>query len=125
MPTKTAKATVPSDLELITRIIKYADDKKAENPLALDLTAIDGPASYFVICSGLSSPQLRAITDGIIEGCQQEYGLKPYAKDGSRESGWLIIDYGSVLVHVLSAEQRIRYSLEDLWHDAQPLKITI
>jgi len=113
----------PSDLELITTIVSCAAEKKAENTAALDLTKIDGPASYFVICSGQSSPQLRAITDAIIEGCFDHHELKPSGKDGSRESGWLIIDYGSVLIHILSTEQRVRYALEDLWHDAKRLKL--
>jgi len=95
-----AKSKHPSEIELIRHIIQCADDKKADNPIALDLTAIDGPASYFVICSGQSNPQLRAITDAIIEGCKEEYAIPSYGKDGSRESGWLILDYGSVLVHV-------------------------
>ncbi|MEM6599838.1 MAG: ribosome silencing factor [Verrucomicrobiota bacterium] len=115
------QTTEPSENELIKRIIECAQDKKADNPLALDLTNIDGPASYFVICSGQSNPQLRAITDAIIEGCKESYGIQADGKDGSRESGWLILDYGSVLVHVLATEQRARYALEDLWHDAKPM----
>ncbi len=118
-----AKSKQPSEIELIQHIIKCADDKKADNPVALDLTAIDGPASYFVICSGQSNPQLRAISESIIEGCKEEFKMQAYGKDGSRESGWLILDYGSVLVHVLATEQRVRYALEDLWHDAELMSL--
>lgn len=119
------KDTSVSDTKLIATIVRCADDKKADNIIALDLTGIDGPASYFVICSGQSTPQLRAISDAIAEGCKETHSLKPYGKDGSRESGWLIVDYGSIMVHILSTEQRIRYALEDLWHDAKLLNVSI
>lgn len=115
------KSTSPSERELIELILTCADDKKADNPVALDLSQIDGPAAYFVICSGQSTPQLRAISEAIHKGCKDSFGIHAYGKEGSRESGWLILDYGSVLVHILSSEQRIRYSLEELWHDARVL----
>ncbi|MEM6886194.1 MAG: ribosome silencing factor [Verrucomicrobiota bacterium] len=103
------KSKQPSEIELIKHIIQCADDKKADDPVALDLTGIDGPAAYFVICSGQSNPQLRAISESIIEGCKESFHMQPYGKDGSRESGWLILDYGSLLVHILATEQRVRY----------------
>jgi len=123
MPNSNPKPSEPSEFELIRHIIECADDKKADHPVALDLTGIDGPASYFVICSGQSNPQLRAISDSIIEGCKERFGLQSYGKDGKRESGWLILDYGSVLVHILATEQRTRYALEDLWHDAKTINV--
>jgi ribosome-associated protein len=125
MPSKKKPSTNVSDIDLITTIIRSADDKKADNPIALDLTHIDGPASYFVICSGQSSPQLRAIVDAIVEATGVTHHVKPSAKDGSRESGWMILDYGSIMVHILSSDQRIHYSLEDLWHDATRMQIAI
>lgn len=97
--------------------MRCAGDKKAVDPISIDLRKVDGPASFFFVCSGESSPQLRAIADSIHEGVSEEHGIKPTGRDGDRESGWVVLDYGSVLVHILSAEKRAHYSLEELWKD--------
>jgi ribosome-associated protein len=112
------KRTKPfDDQELLVTLMRCAEDKKAVDPIRMDLREVDGPASFFFVCSGESSPQLRAIADAIQEGVSEDHGLKPVGRDGNRESGWMILDYGSVLVHILSAEKRARYSLEELWKD--------
>jgi ribosome-associated protein len=100
----------------------WAEDKKAEDPLILDLSDLDGPAALFLICSGTSTPQLKAITASIEEGMKEDYGLKPYGRDGKRSSDWLVLDYGLLMVHVLSPQQRAFYQLEDLWQDAKVLR---
>jgi len=109
----------PEDSQLIESLFHFADEKKAEDPVLLDLRHVDGPASYFFICSAHSTPQLRAISDSIEKGMKEIHNLKPFGRDGQRESGWLVLDYGSVLVHIFSAEIRSHYSLEDLWRDAR------
>jgi len=105
------------DQELLTTLMRCAEDKKAVDPISIDLRKVDGPASFFFVCSGESTPQLRAIADSIQEGVSEQFGLKPGGRDGNRDSGWMVLDYGSVLVHVLSTEKRALYSLEELWKD--------
>lgn len=100
----------------------WAEDKKAEDPRVLDLTALDGPAAIFMICSGSSTPQLKAIIASIEEGMDERYSMKPLGRDGSRASDWMVLDYGLLMVHVLSPKQRAYYQLEDLWQDAGEVK---
>lgn len=113
------------DLRFLNALLRFADEKKAESPVALDLREIEGPVSFFMICSGQSSPQLRAIADSIQKGVAEEFGRQPLARDGSRESGWLVLDFGHILVHIFSQEKRLHYALEDLWRDAKRVVLKI
>ena len=117
--------TTMEDLELARACALYADDKKAENIRILDLRGISPISDYFVICTALSTPQLRAVRDEIIERMKEEHGTAPNVKDGNFESQWIIIVYGNVMVHILTPEKREYYSLEELWGDASELALTV
>jgi ribosome-associated protein len=97
---------------------KYADDKKAENIVLLDLRGLSPVTDFFVICSVGSSPQLRAVRDEVVVQMREKHGMKPLIVDGSFDSQWIIVNFPNVLVHVLSEEKREYYSLEELWGDA-------
>ncbi|MES2594051.1 MAG: ribosome silencing factor [Verrucomicrobiota bacterium] len=105
-------------LETARFCAKYADDKKAENIVLLDLRGLSPVTDFFVICTAGSSPQLRAVRDEIVVQMREEQGLKPMFVDGAFESQWIIVNYPNVLVHVLSPEKREYYALEELWGDA-------
>jgi ribosome-associated protein len=77
-------------------------------------------ADYFVICSGDNERQLRAIMRQVLEGLAKD-GIRPERTEGNPASGWIVIDYGDVIVHIFAAELRAYYRLEDLWADAQTL----
>ena len=109
--------------ELAQRCAALALDKQALNVVALDLRGISTFTDFFVICSGASEPQLRAISSGITDGIQEENNIKPNAVDGYPTSQWLVVDYGSVVVHVFHQVKREIYSLEDLWSDAPRLQL--
>ncbi len=94
-----------------------ASDKQASNIVLLDVRGLCGFADYFVICAGESQRQLRAIYDEIEKGLKKE-GVLPHHREGGSDSGWLLLDYGDVIVHVFGAEEREFYSLDDLWHEA-------
>ena len=102
---------------------KYADDKKAEDVLALDVRKLSSVADYFVICSGTSEPHLRAISDAITNGLRDEHALRPRAIDGTLQTAWIVMDYFDVIVHVMKADLREKYDLEALWSDAPQLKV--
>ena len=105
--------------ELMARAAaNYADDKKAENIVILDMRAISPITDYMVICSVTSMPQLRAVRDEIEDRFREEHQLRPIAGDRNLESLWLILHYGDVMVHVFHQEKRDFYSLEDLFNDA-------
>jgi len=89
--------------------------------VVLDLREISTFTDFFVICSGSSEPQLKAIA-GEIEGqLKQKHGVRPVAVDGFPVSQWIVLDYMQVIVHIFHAEKRGFYSLEDLWSDAPHL----
>ncbi|MBX3727549.1 MAG: ribosome silencing factor [Candidatus Sumerlaeia bacterium] len=98
---------------------RLADDKKAEDIVVLDVADNCTFCDAFVVCTGSTRLQLRAIATGILEGLRVEGG-KP-AIDGERNANWVVLDYGDVVVHVMSAEARAFYRLEDLWGDGRTL----
>lgn len=101
---------------------EYADNKKAENTVILDVRELSSVADYFVICSGSSEPHLRAISDEIASKLRDEHGLRPRAVDGTLQTAWLVMDYFDVIVHVMKQDVREKYDLEALWGDAPRVK---
>jgi ribosome-associated protein len=109
-------------IEIARACALYADDKKAESIVLLDLRGLSPVTDYFVICTAGSNPQLRAVRDNIVEEMRDKHGQRPLFSDGSYESQWLIVNYPNVLVHILSPEKREYYALEELWGDAPELE---
>ena len=104
-------------------IVKALDSKKAEDIKVIkvgDLTVI---ADYFVIADGTSSTQTKALADEA-EFKMQENGVVPNRVQGNNGSNWVIIDYGDIVVHVFSKEQRDFYNLERLWRDGEDIDIS-
>ena len=87
----------------------------------LDLRDVSLVADYFVICSGTSERQIKSINDEIVETLGKEERLKPLQKEGHPDSGWVLLDYGSVVVHIFSPEARDFYRLEKIWSQAVPV----
>ena len=107
-----------SGLELARRGVQLAQDKKALDPVILDLRKISSITDYLVICSAHSEPQLKAIANGIEKSLKDEDGLYPLAIDGFPTSQWIVMDYGDVMLHIFHEQKRGVYALEDLWSDA-------
>jgi ribosome-associated protein len=108
-----------NDSELLAReIARYADDKKAIDLVELDLRGVVGYTDYFVICSGNTARQAKAIMDGVLEGLKRDHGMIPRRVEGSAEGGWILIDYLDVVVHVFTPQAREFYRLEQLWGEA-------
>ena len=101
---------------------EFADNKKAENIAVLDVRELSSVTDYFVIASGTSEPHLRAITDEISESLREDSDIHPRAVDGTFQTGWIVLDYFDVIVHVMRQEVRERYDLETLWGDAPRVK---
>ena len=101
-------------------IINAIQDRKGTRVTDIDLTELDtAPAHEFIVCTGRSTSQVSAIADNIRETVQKELGIKPFNYDGYRNSQWIVIDYGNVMVHVFLPETREFYGIEDLWSDAR------
>ena len=113
-----APKTDLAPLDLARRIVELAEDKKAADIVLLDLGELTTLADAFVICSGGSERQISAIADGIVEGLKDER-VKPIGREGTSESHWVLIDYGSVIVHVFTPPERDYYQLEKHWSGAK------
>ena len=109
-----------SVLAMAHRVVDLAADKKASDIVLLDVRGQTTMTDYFVICSGASDRQLNAIADGIISGLKEDGDL-PLSREGDAGSHWLLVDFGGVIVHVMSRPEREFYQLEKLWADAQLL----
>jgi ribosome-associated protein len=96
----------------------YAADVKAIDPVELDLRDVLGYTDYFVICSGNTDRQTKAIHDRIHQGMKNEHGVLPRRVEGLAEARWILMDYLDVIVHVFTPEAREFYRLEQLWGEA-------
>ena len=101
----------------------FADNKKAENIVILDVRKLSSVTDYFVIASGTSEPHLRAIVEEITSQLREEHGVRPLRTDGSVHGAWVVMDFFDVIVHVMRADVRERYDLESLWGDAKRMKV--
>jgi ribosome-associated protein len=102
--------------EITEKICRAALDKKAENVTVIDVKELTVISENFVICSGASKSQVKAISDNIEEQLKKN-GVTPSRIDGYSDARWVILDYGNVLAHVFYDEDRIFYNLERLWNN--------
>jgi len=107
-------------LEAARRAVDIASDKQALDILLLDIRGICSFADYFVICSGESSRQINAIYDEIAHSLKNE-GTLPRHREGTVDSGWLLLDYGDVVIHIFATAEREYYQLDQLWSQAKPV----
>ena len=122
--TQPARAHEPDPMtpeELAQAIVQYAEDRKAIDIVQLDLRAMIGYTDYFLICSGRSERQAKAIHDGIYEGLKSAHGRLPERVEGLPGARWILMDYLDVVVHVFVPDTREYYRLEQLWGEAPVL----
>src|SRR5438067_2418924 len=108
----------PTPEELAAAVMRLAADRKALDIVQLDLRAIIGYTDYFVIVTGRSERQTKAIHDAIHEGMKAQYGRFPQRVEGLSGARWILMDYLDVIVHVFTPETREYYRLEQLWGEA-------
>lgn len=104
------------------RMVKLAykalEDKKAEDIKVIEIGTISVLADYFVIANGNSSSQVEAMVDAVQEELGKE-GFLPKRVEGVRSSGWILLDYGDIVIHIFSKEDRLFYDLERIWRDGR------
>lgn len=106
-----------NDNELLITAVRAADDKKAEDIVALHMKGISLIADYFIICHGNSDRQVQAIANEIKQKVQEK-GFTVKKMEGYEEARWILVDLGDVVVHVFHRDERTYYNLERLWGDA-------
>lgn len=110
--------------DISSTIVEAIQDKKGLKITEINLNKIESASTgKYIICQGRSSSQVSAIADGIREDVFKKKGIKPYNYDGYRNSQWIVIDYGDIMVHVFLPETRTYYNLEELWNDAEITEI--
>jgi ribosome-associated protein len=112
---------VLDSLDLARHIVGIVEDKKAEDIVLLDLRPDTIIADFFIICNGNSDRQIKALVDHVRTGVKETYSKLPFSVEGAAESGWVLMDYGDVVVHLFLDEKRAYYDLEGLWREANVL----
>ena len=108
--------------ELMKNIVATLDNKKATNIKSLEITELTSVADYFVIATGTSGTHIRALSDEVQDTLTKQ-GVEPRNVEG-KSTGWILLDYGTVVVHLFTPDQRETYSLEHLWADATECDIS-
>ena len=107
-------------IEIARKAVEAAGEKQASDIVLLDVSKICTFADYFVVCSGESERQLKAIGDEI-EQTLKKQGTRAIHQEGTSSSGWLLYDYGDVLIHIFAPAEREFYQLDELWSQATPV----
>ncbi len=111
-------------IELARVIVDLASDKKGENVVLMDMRQVSPVTDFFVVVSGGSDRQLKAIIDHIGQETKEKLSISPWRVEGNPAGGWVLMDYGDVVVHVFLPEKRAYYDLEGLWREA-PVMVRI
>jgi len=120
--TRPTRPTPPSAAEVLRAAAEAALSKKAADLVALDLTVVSGVADYFLICSGSSEPQVKAIAEAVEEKLRLA-GARPWHVEGLEGRRWVLLDFVDVVVHVFHEKTREYYLLERLWGDARRVEL--
>ena len=107
-------------IDIARRVVEIASDKQASDIVLLDTRGLCSFADYFVMCSGEASRHIDAIYDEIVHALKKE-GVLPHHHEGTVDSGWLLLDYGDVIVHIFAPSERDYYQLDKLWSQASPV----
>ncbi len=112
-------------LELARHIVDLIEDKKGANITLLDLRPDAIMADFLIIANGTSDRQLRALTEHVRQSIKDNTDKIPYAVDGTPNSGWVLMDYGDVVVNLFTESEREYYDLEGLWRERSQVLLSI
>ena len=119
-PASPTESPLTEPADIARRIVDLLADRQAEDVVLLDISRVASFADYFVIASAINPRQMRALVE-IMARTLRDGGVRPRHTEGSAGSGWVLADYGSVIVHLFSPDMREYYSLEELWQAATPI----
>jgi ribosome-associated protein len=122
MTQSAVRINVNRSLELALAAAREAEDNRGQNVLVLDMRRETTAFDYFVIATGTSNRQLRAMSDAIDDVLQKQFGHRRLGLEGYHDSHWILLDYGSVIIHLFDSTKRDYYRLEELWAGAVPVE---
>lgn len=108
--------------ELAAFCVEEAENKLAGNIVKIKVAAQTTIADYFILCTANSEPHINAVVSNIERQVRDKFKYRPLSVDGDCSSGWILIDFGMVIVHVMTEECRSRYQLESLWSELPSLE---
>lgn len=112
------------DKEFVKTVIEGIQEKKGKSITHVDLSKLEVASTEdFIICTGNSTSQVAAIADSVREYVHKQTGVKPFNYDGYQNAQWIVIDYGTIYVHIFLPEWRTFYNLEQLWNDAKIIDV--
>ena len=117
---ETARTKVLQTEELAKCLARLIDEKKGQDIIIFDLKGLSPITDYFVICNGESTRQIKTIYEEI-EHILKKEGILPHHHEGTLESGWLLLDFGDVIIHIFAPVERDFYNLDELWSKASTL----
>jgi ribosome-associated protein len=117
--------SAPRSEPLARRLAEFADSKKAEDVVVLDMRELVSYTDFLTICTARNERQAKAIVDEVRLQVKQEMAVLPGGVDGGGEAGWIILDYLDCVFHVFTEEARDRFQLEDLWREAPRLELDL
>ena len=104
--------------ELVNLIVRALEDKKGGNIRVIDIREVSVMADYFIIADGTNTNQVQALSDNVAEAMAKA-GKPDYKIEGYQSAGWILMDYGDIIVHIFSQEDRLFYDLERIWRDGK------
>ena len=113
--TNTNQTTEHTIEQLVFLAAEAADDRKAADMVLINIAEVSTLADYLLIVTGFSKVQLRAISGSIIDKIEEDFNRLPLRTEGQDRGGWILIDYGDAIVHIMMPEQREFYNLEAFW----------
>jgi ribosome-associated protein len=113
---KLKKQRIP---KVVKQVVTLILDKKAEKIVVIKLKGISDITDFIIICHGNSSRQNKAISDEIQDKLKKQYKLKAFGIEGTQNTDWILLDYIDFIIHIFSAENREKFSLEKLWMDGK------
>lgn len=108
--------------EQVKAVVAALNDKKAEDVRTYDVRGVSGLCDAFVVATGTAAPHLKGLVTGA-EKAMRDLGVNAFRTSGDPESGWIVVDFIDVVVHVFSPEARAYYALEKIWKDAKSIKV--
>ena len=123
-PAAASRANPERSLEMALAAARVAAENRGSDLVVLDMSSCAAWVDYFVIATGTSRRQLHAMSESIDHKLEDELGDKRMNIDGYDESKWIVLDYGTVVIHLFDEETRLFYSLENLWADAERVDLT-
>lgn len=108
-------------IDIARTIVGSLEEKKGEDILLLDIVDVCSFTDYFVICTGGSDRTIKALADEVRKQVKEKHVLLAQSVEGEAADGWVLVDYGDVILHLFSKDLRTYYQLEDLWHEGKVL----